>query len=121
MLRVHSRAGPMADKTSEQLEQHSNLDKAPYRLSVDAAVAGLGSDIESGLSGAEAEQRRQRYGGNVLRENGRRPFRRLVLHQFRDPLIIILCVAAALASVSYTHLTLPTMRLRCRSRWTPYH
>ena len=25
------------------------------------------------------------------------------------------------SSVSYTHLTLPTMRLRCRSRWSPYH
>ena len=24
-------------------------------------------------------------------------------------------------AVSYTHLTLPTMRLRCRSRWSPYH
>ena len=24
-------------------------------------------------------------------------------------------------TVSYTHLTLPTMRLRCRSRWSPYH
>ena len=24
-------------------------------------------------------------------------------------------------SVSYTHLTLPTTRLRCRSRWSPYH
>ena len=23
--------------------------------------------------------------------------------------------------VSYTHLTLPTTRLRCRSRWSPYH
>ena len=23
--------------------------------------------------------------------------------------------------VSYTHLTLPTIRLRCRSRWSPYH
>ena len=27
----------------------------------------------------------------------------------------------ALAPVSYTHLTLPTTRLRCRSRWSPYH
>ena len=26
-----------------------------------------------------------------------------------------------LTSVSYTHLTLPTTRLRCRSRWSPYH
>ena len=24
-------------------------------------------------------------------------------------------------AVSYTHLTLPTMPVRCRSRWSPYH
>ena len=24
-------------------------------------------------------------------------------------------------TVSYTHLTLPTMSLVCRSRWSPYH
>ena len=27
----------------------------------------------------------------------------------------------ALPTVSYTHLTLPTMSLVCRSRWSPYH
>ena len=26
-----------------------------------------------------------------------------------------------LGPVSYTHLTLPTIRHRCRSRWSPYH
>ena len=26
-----------------------------------------------------------------------------------------------LATVSYTHLTLPTTCTRCRSRWSPYH
>ena len=26
-----------------------------------------------------------------------------------------------IVAVSYTHLTLPTTRLRCRSRWSPYH
>ena len=26
-----------------------------------------------------------------------------------------------LEPVSYTHLTLPTMIIRCRSRWSPYH
>ena len=26
-----------------------------------------------------------------------------------------------LLAVSYTHLTLPTTRLVCRSRWSPYH
>ena len=25
------------------------------------------------------------------------------------------------AAVSYTHLTLPTIALLCRSRWSPYH
>ena len=30
-------------------------------------------------------------------------------------------VTAGEGAVSYTHLTLPTMRLRCRSRWSPYH
>ena len=24
-------------------------------------------------------------------------------------------------AVSYTHLTLPTITVRCRSRWSPYH
>ena len=28
---------------------------------------------------------------------------------------------AFIKSVSYTHLTLPTMKCRCRSRWSPYH
>ena len=27
----------------------------------------------------------------------------------------------ATGSVSYTHLTLPTIPFECRSRWSPYH
>ena len=27
----------------------------------------------------------------------------------------------AVAPVSYTHLTLPTNRVACSSRWSPYH
>ena len=30
-------------------------------------------------------------------------------------------ISGTLDAVSYTHLTLPTMRLRCRSRWSPDH
>ena len=29
--------------------------------------------------------------------------------------------ASSIVSVSYTHLTLPTTVLKCRSRWSPYH
>ena len=28
---------------------------------------------------------------------------------------------AAMMTVSYTHLTLPTIAAECRSRWSPYH
>ena len=30
-------------------------------------------------------------------------------------------VSDCLTSVSYTHLTLPTRSIKCRSRWSPYH
>ena len=30
-------------------------------------------------------------------------------------------LAVTMNAVSYTHLTLPTMKCRCRSRWSPYH
>ena len=30
-------------------------------------------------------------------------------------------IAVTESPVSYTHLTLPTMSLVCRSRWSPYH
>ena len=30
-------------------------------------------------------------------------------------------ISTGLIAVSYTHLTLPTIRHRCRSRWSPYH
>ena len=34
------------------------------------------------------------------------------------PLIIF---AIRYGAVSYTHLTLPTIHVECRSRWSPYH
>ena len=33
----------------------------------------------------------------------------------------IVCYPLSAASVSYTHLTLPTNSVWCRSRWSPYH
>ena len=42
-----------------------------------------------------------------------------------SPLVIGLTVVAwgtsAPEPVSYTHLTLPTSCVQCRSRWSPYH
>ena len=36
-------------------------------------------------------------------------------------LLFVLVGALDVCPVSYTHLTLPTMKCRCRSRWSPYH
>ena len=43
---------------------------------------------------------------------------------FTDDQVRQLCLdgeLVAMMAVSYTHLTLPTMSLVCRSRWSPYH
>ena len=47
-------------------------------------------------------------------------------HEFPDRLITIYFFLVeewqnAPYAVSYTHLTLPTTCVRCRSRWSPYH
>ena len=34
---------------------------------------------------------------------------------------VVTIVFVILATVSYTHLTLPTKQVQCRSRWSPYH
>ena len=49
--------------------------------------------------------------------------RRFRLTPLTYGLILLHCIILMVGghSVSYTHLTLPTMRLRCRSRWSPYH
>jgi Ca2+-transporting ATPase len=60
-------------------------------------VDQLRTDPEKGLSEAEAARRRQEWGPNVLRVRGHRPLYQLVLRQFRDPLILLLVVAAGLA------------------------
>ena len=37
------------------------------------------------------------------------------------PIIMALVMVGVHVPVSYTHLTLPTIALLCRSRWSPYH
>ena len=35
--------------------------------------------------------------------------------------LVTVMVRGDVGAVSYTHLTLPTTIIRCRSRWSPYH
>ena len=48
-------------------------------------------------------------------------YRRIRNERVGTPVCFILCHVRSMDSVSYTHLTLPTMSLVCRSRWSPYH
>ena len=42
--------------------------------------------------------------------------------ELEGTLPVVICVlTGGIIPVSYTHLTLPTKVLVCRSRWSPYH
>ena len=60
------------------------------------ALAALKAD-ETGLSSREVEQRRERFGPNTLPERERPSIAVVFLRQFRDPLIYILVLAAAIS------------------------
>ena len=51
----------------------------------------------SGLSSLQVEESRRKNGSNVLTPAARTPWWRLLLGKFKDPLIIILCVAGILS------------------------
>ena len=55
------------------------------------------SNHPKGLTGAEVEQSRQRYGANVLTPPKRKSLWRLFFEKFNDPVIRILLVAALLS------------------------
>ena len=59
----------------------------------------------------EQYQTVNRFRGAQLEETTWNP---LIAQSVNDGLLSVV-------TVSYTHLTLPTKRTRCRSRWSPYH
>ncbi|HEU4618787.1 MAG TPA: HAD-IC family P-type ATPase, partial [Gammaproteobacteria bacterium] len=69
-----------------------------YRLSVEEALAALGSDGTLGLSPAEARARLGRFGRNELVKERRVPEWRKALAQLTDGLVVLLLVAAAISA-----------------------
>ncbi|MGI5917461.1 MAG: cation-translocating P-type ATPase [Anaerolineae bacterium] len=67
-----------------------------YRLSSDQALETIGSR-SGGLTGAEADERRQRYGANQLEERGRRSPAAVFLGQFTEVTVLVLVIAAAIS------------------------
>jgi len=72
--------------------------KAPHAFARGDVARELGSDLEKGLSEAEAEARLARLGPNRLARAGRPAYAAIALRQFVDPLVGLL-IGAALVSV----------------------
>ncbi|ABN58054.1 MULTISPECIES: cation-translocating P-type ATPase [Methanoculleus] len=67
-----------------------------HALSAEEVRREVGTD-PAGLSTGEAEERLQRYGKNVLREEARETRLQVFLRQFKSILIVILIIAAAVS------------------------
>jgi P-type Mg2+ transporter len=78
----------------------TNLTSLPDRpfwtLPSDDALNQLGTNL-NGLTRAEAQKRRLRFGANLLKPRGKTDTLTLLINQFRSPLVLILIIAAILA------------------------
>ncbi len=84
------------------LQQRQQLTRAAlnqpfWTLTPEETLTALQSSPE-GLGTAEAEQRRAIFGANILNERARTPRLRVLLDQFRSPLILILIVAGVITA-----------------------
>ena len=68
-----------------------------YRLNQNTVLEHYEVDPQVGLTSAEAESRRLHFGPNRLEEEKKETFLQKLLNQFKDFLIIILIIAAALS------------------------
>lgn len=69
-----------------------------YDHTVETITQNLDSDSTTGLTEYEAQQRLQRYGHNVLQREQHQAWWRLLLLQLRNPLVVILIIAALLTA-----------------------
>jgi len=69
-----------------------------HYLSVEDVLAKLETDLEKGLTAAEVEHRRSKYGSNVLTAKKKQSLIIRFLLQFHQPLIYILLAATLIAA-----------------------
>ncbi len=68
-----------------------------HAVPVEEVVAGLGTDLDGGLSSSDAGHRLAEFGPNVLREDSGPSAGRLFVQQFNDVLVWLLLVAASVS------------------------
>jgi len=89
--------GEVRDIASDEHAERDELD--PWRLDAAHVAARLGTDVRCGLTSAEAQARRGRYGPNELEPEAAVSAWRKLLSQFANPLVYLL-LAAVLVSVT---------------------
>ena len=63
----------------------------------EAVLVDLVTDQKTGLSGEEVKSRQEKYGENKLQEKKKKTMFQRFMDQFKDPMIIILLIAAAIS------------------------
>ena len=70
-----------------------------YRQEAADLIRELGANESSGLTTAEVKKRQEQYGFNQLESKSKKSFLRMLMEQFRNFMIIILLIAAAISGV----------------------
>jgi Ca2+-transporting ATPase len=82
---------------TEQPTAGAGPDAVWHALDRDAALERQAVTVEQGLTSAEAESRRARYGPNKFAEAAREPRWQAFLRQYKDPMQIVLLAAGVLS------------------------
>ena len=93
---------------------------------IEEKVKAMKSEIKENIQGTKSEGKETRTQINSLQQKketsnqeNKEKFRKM--RRGLGTSRTSLNVATSESSVSYTHLTLPTNTVTCRSRWSPYH
>ena len=73
-------------------------EKLMYKEHIDLVLERLETNRETGLSTSQTEAARQKYGENKLKEKKKKTMLQRFLEQFKDAMIIILLIAAAVST-----------------------
>ena len=75
------------------------MESPVYRQTPQQALEAVDSR-EEGLTSREAQERLEKFGPNVLREEKKKPVWQVFLEQFKDLLVVILIAAAVISMLS---------------------
>ena len=83
--------------TAAQLKIPADAEKTADEISLKEALAKFGSDLERGLSQAEADRRRDQYGPNAIEEKRTSPLVRFLAF-FWGPIPILFALALTIVA-----------------------